>query len=149
MLMSVYLHDEIYGILKCYGDLSDVVNRILDAASEGHFSVMDKPVIPNRDGAKRFDVDVTNEEYLELVKLYPPNSVKISLRRLLYWFAENEMYDFLGWEVVANYKDNRTIQFERLVKRIRQNLEKLKNIAPIAYQDDVNNMLTKIKSMEL
>lgn len=147
--MSVYLHEEIASVLKCYGgDLSETVNRVLDAASEGHFSVMDKPVIPCRDGAGRYTIDVKNEEYLELVSMYPPNSVKVSLRRLLYWFVENEMYDFLGWEVVSEYRDRATIQYERLVKRIRQTAEKLEKYTPTNKKDDLYEILRIIKSME-
>lgn len=147
--MSVYLHKEIASILKCYGaNLSEAVNKVLDAASQGHFSVMDKPVIPNRDGASRYTVDVTNDDYIQLVRMYPENSVRVSLRRLLYWFVENEMYDFLDWEVISDYKDENTVQFERLLVRARQTTEKLQKYAPIEHRDSIENMLMIIKSME-
>ena len=109
---------------------------------------MDKPVIPNRDGASRYTVDVTNDDYIQLVRMYPENSVRVSLRRLLYWFVENEMYDFLDWEVISDYKDENTVQFERLLVRARQTTEKLQKYAPIEHRDSIENMLMIIKSME-
>ena len=125
MLMSIYLHEEIYAILCCYGKLDDVVNKVLEEGMSGSFDIMNCPKLPPRTGARRFEVDVTNEEYIELLNLYPHNSTKISLRRLLYWFVENEMYEVLGWEQKNDYVDKRDMKRQKLLKRIRQQLESL------------------------
>jgi hypothetical protein len=123
MKMSLYLHDEIYAILRCYGTLDDVVNRVLDAGTEGAFDILDKPKVPDRAGARRFDVDVKNEEYIDAVRRHNYNSPKTSLRRLLYWFVENEMYDVLDWEVVDLYKDRYFDKRNKLLQKTRENLE--------------------------
>lgn len=148
MKMSVYLHDEIRAILCCYGTLDEVINRILDAGSAGEFDVMNKPQIPVREGASRYEVDIVNEEYLELFRVYPQNSTKISLRRLLYWFVENEMYEMLGWEPVKNYVDRNDVKVARIVKRLRQDLEKLLLVIDSRNYEKVENILNIIKELE-
>lgn len=127
MQMSVYLHDEICAVLKCFGTLDEVTNRILDSASEGIFDVENKPQVVERSGAKRYNIDVRNEDYLELYRIRR-NSPSISLRRLLYWFVENEMYDYLAWEVKSKYRDPTYEKRNKLIRKIRQDLEKLSTL---------------------
>lgn len=148
MRVSVYIHEEIRAILCCYGELDDVINKILDAASAGEFDLMDKPNIGVREGARRFDVDVHNEEYLELMRTYPPNSSKISLRRIIYWFVENEMYELLGWEPVNEYRDRSDVKREKLIKRIRQDLESLLTVIDADNYDKIESILQIIKDLE-
>lgn len=148
MVMSLYLHDEIHSILRCYGTLDEVINRILDAGTAGEFDFTDKPRVPDRTGARRFNVDVQNEEYLTLVKYHNYNSPKTSLRRLVYWFVENEMYDILEWEVVNNYTDRYYEKRKKLTKRIRQDLETLSNISTAEDFDKIDTALKIIKELE-
>lgn len=103
MKVSIYLHQYIVDILGQYGTLQDVVNKILDEASAGKFTFEDKPACASREGASRFDIDITNKEYLELISTYPVNSPRISLRRLVYWFVDNEMMYDLGWQATSKY----------------------------------------------
>lgn len=148
MVLSVYLHDEIYSILRCYGTLDEVVNRILDEGSAGSFDLMNCPKLPPREGARRFEVDVNNQEYLELLSLYPHNSTKISLRRLLYWFVENEMYLSLGWETSGPYVDKKDVKKQKMAKRIRQNLEALLLLCDEDEYEKVEIALNNIKELE-
>lgn len=148
MLLSVYLHDEVASLLRCYGPLEDVINRILDAGSEGHFDFMDKPRAPDRVGARRYDIDVTNDEYLSLLEEYPPNSCKISLRRIIYWFVENEMYDQMEWEVTSNYVDKNDRRRKNLLKHLRQQSELLLRVSNGDYAEKVIKILTIIKELE-
>ena len=97
MKLSQYLHNDIVDVLKTFGDLNDVVNKILDAADEGYIEVEDKPPCRDRDGCDRYNIDIHNENYLELLRIHGVKSKQISLRRLLYWFVENEIYEELGW----------------------------------------------------
>lgn len=115
MIFSVYLHAPIAETLKCYGELSKVVNDILDCAEQGIFDVVDMPKCPARDGASRYDIDVTSEYYMTLVETFPPNSPRISLRRLLYWFVEQEMYEVLEWTPTFEYVSKAK---EKLLKKI-------------------------------
>jgi hypothetical protein len=97
MRLSVYLHSYIVDKLRMYGKLDDVVNAILDEADNGMFDILDKPNCESREGASRYNIEVTNETYLSLAETFPLGSSRISLRRLIYWFVENEMYDECGW----------------------------------------------------
>ena len=115
MLFSIYLHSPIAEILMCYGDLSEVVNKILDAGEEGAFDIIDCPKCLSREGASRYDIDVANEYYISLLETFPINSTRISLRRLLYWFVENEMYDVLEWEPTFKYRNK---QKEKILKKL-------------------------------
>ena len=148
MLMSVYLHDEIVSVLKCYGTLDDVVNRILDCASDDVFDLMNKPVAPDRAGARRFDIDIVNQDYLELVKQFPPNSSHISLRRLLYWFVEYEMFEELGWEVTNKYSDRSEEKFKKLITKVRASIETLLTTSRGDKYDKILTMLEIAKELE-
>lgn len=98
MLTSIYLHRPVAETLLLFGDtLEDSINRILDVCAEGRIDLMDKPACPDRTGAMRYNIDIKNAYYLDLYNYYPVNSSKISLRRLLYWFVDNEIYNELGW----------------------------------------------------
>lgn len=107
MVISVYLHDYVADTLRCYGTLSEVVNKILEDTASGKYELFDKPPCPSRQGAKRYDVDITNEFYLELLTCYDVRSSHISLRRLLYWFVENEMPELLEWKKVNVFVDSK------------------------------------------
>ena len=126
MKVSIYLHKEIYNTLKMFGDLNDVINKVLEAGAQGNFDVTDKPNSIDRIGAKRFNVTITEPDYLGLLEIYPINSSKISLRRLLYWFVENEIYNELGWEPVDNYVDDIKEQITKKINNISSDVIKLK-----------------------
>lgn len=123
MTVSVYLHDEILSLLKCFGDIDNVVNKILDAGSAGEITIMDKPAAPDRSGAKRIDVNIYNEEYLSLMRQFGAKSPRCSLRRLLYWFVEDEVYTLLDWDMKNDYvseQEQKTkSRFIRLIEAVR------------------------------
>ena len=148
MRMSLYLHDEIHAILRCYGPLNEVINRILDAGTEGAFDIMDKPRVPDRSGARRFDVDVNNEEYISLLRKHGYNSTRTSLRRLVYWFIENEMYEILDWEVVDLYKDRYFDKRRKLIKSIRRDLETYVSYSEAEEYEKAMEALKIIKDLE-
>lgn len=97
MTLSIYLSTEIYQTLTYFGNLDDVVNKILEAGSQGAFDVMEKPSAPEKVGGRYYKVNVINQDYLSLVEIYGQKNSRISLRRLLYWFVENEIYSELKW----------------------------------------------------
>ncbi len=125
MIYSIYLHNNIIETLSCYGDLSDVVNNILDAAEQGSFDIVDLPPAPSRDGATRCEINITSEYYLTLASTFPMNSPRISLRRILYWFVEQEMYDALEWEAVNEYKSKEKTKILKKLQAVKLNFEKV------------------------
>lgn len=111
MLVSVYLSDDVKDILSCYGNLNDVVNKILEAGAQGVIDIMCKPTAPDKTGGHYYAIYVKEPNYIELIETYGTKSSKVSLRRLLYWFVENEIYAELGWEpneIFVNTTDNKS-----------------------------------------
>lgn len=96
MQMSVYLLPDTVEILRQFGTLSEVTDRILYACEAGEIDIYGKPSFV-RSECRRFDIDVTSTYYIELLTKYPAGSAKISLSRLLNWFATEEIYAILGW----------------------------------------------------
>ena len=148
MIFSIYLHKNIYEVLNCYGDLSTVTNRILDACEQGVIDLFDMPKCQQRDGATRCDIDVTSEYYLQLVATFPVNSPRISLRRLLYWFVENEMYDVLEWEVLNDYCSKEVQKTANKVKSIRQEVEKLQKRLQHGELNFAKDVINKLEDLE-
>ena len=105
MQFSIYLHKDIVQTLKCFGDLNTVVNKILEEGANNKIDVMNRPACRSRDGATKYLVDITEPTYLELYAEFGPYNQSISIRRLLYWFVENDIADELGWKIVNNFVD--------------------------------------------
>lgn len=143
MTINIHLHKEIADALRCFGDLSTVVNKILQAGALGVIDIMDKDACPDKDGCEHCRIEVTEPNYLELYKMYGPKNRRISLRRLLYWFVENEIYDELGWHPNAEVVDRRAILFEK-----KLNIATTELIRAMGYTSstDVKNKLAAIIS---
>lgn len=125
MVLSVYLHKDRADVLKTFGTLDEVVNRILDACDEGAFDIEGKPECEPRDGAARYNIKITNESYINMLQSFGVKSKRISLRRLLYWFVDNEVYDELGWETVNEYVDSSSIKINKIIDDLTDRLDKL------------------------
>ena len=146
MKFSIYLHKPIADTLKCYGDLSEITNKILSLGEQGLIILTDKPNVPDRQGATRYDIEVTNESYLSLVKSYPINSCRVSLRRLLYWFVENELYNEFGWKIVNSYVDTDKLKQVKKVDKCLELIERLHNTCP--YEDLCNEIVEKLNTLK-
>lgn len=115
MTLSVYLHKDRVDVLKMFGNLNDVVNKILDEYDNGKIDIENKPECESRIGASRYNINIRNENYVDMLMSYGIKSKQISLRRLLYWFVDNEIYNELEWEPVNDYIDSND---ERINKKI-------------------------------
>ena len=89
MILSVYLHKDRADVLRTFGSLDEVVDRILSACDEGEFDIENKPECEPREGASRYNIKITNESYIDMLKNFGVKCKRISLRRLLYWFVDN------------------------------------------------------------
>lgn len=139
MKLSIYLHSDIVDVLKTYGKLDDVVNSMLDAADEGEFEIENKPSCRPRDGAGRYDINVTNATYLSLLNTYGVKSKAISLRRLIYWFVENEIFNEIGWDTVNDYVDRDTLKWNKQIDRVLNELERLKTMCNYSNSDVISH----------
>lgn len=119
MIQSVYLHKYVTDTLNVFGDLSDVVNRILQEGADGNIDITDKPPCINRNGASRFDIDISQKDYLELLQYYPVNSPKISIRRIIYWFVDFAIYEELNWKPVRKYYDRDLKMLQKHISKAR------------------------------
>lgn len=150
MIFSIYLHKHIAETLTCYGDLSEVVNKILETSEQGIFDVVDMPKCESREGATRYLINITNETYLQLVASFPPNSPRISIRRLLYWFVEQEMYEVLEWTPVTEYVSKDKEKILKKIGGIDSELTKLqRNLNHEEYEivQDILEKLIKLKEV--
>lgn len=127
MKQSLYLHSDISDVLKSYcGTIERAIDDILTEYDLGNIDIENCPQCRPREGANRFNVNITNKTYLQMVELYGVKSKRISIRRLLYWFVEYEIYDELGWQPKENFVDNVTKRKDRLITNILSDLTKLK-----------------------
>lgn len=145
MKISVYLHSYVVDTLRQFGDLSDVVNRILEHGENDDIIIFDRPKTIPRDGAGRYDIDVHNEYYLQTYSSMSPTSPKTSLRRLLYWFVDEEIYDELEWMPSNEYTSKSKQREIREYQRALEHLERLS-----VYNEkfvDITNELKELKEL--
>lgn len=150
MKLSVYLSHDIADILLCYGTIDEVVDKILVAGSQGIIDIMDKPNAPEKKGGRYYQVNIKEPNYIELMETHGNKSSKISLRRLLYWFVENEIYLELGWEIEDEFVDRRHSKAYMAITELKQALYKGKSHIPISSEyDDIvepfKNLLDKLE----
>jgi len=93
MKMSVQLHRQYYNYICHFGTLDEVVNKILEAAERGEIDIYDnqQPAPPAYE-TSRYTVNITNKAYIHMVETLGSRSPTVSLRRILYWFVDNEIY---------------------------------------------------------
>ena len=146
MQMSIYLSNDVATMLHCYGTLNDVINKILIAGAEGAIDIMDKPKVPDKKGGHCYRVEIKEPNYLELIATFGTKSSRISLRRLLYWFVENEVYMELGWEPTEIYVDDEINKSYDCLMELKQVLYKTSKLLPqyeelfINFKNELNNI---------
>ena len=132
MIQSVYLHKYVVDTLCLFGNLSEVVNRILQEGADGNIELIDRPPCTNRDGASRYNIVINQPDYLDMLQYCPVNSPKLSIRRILYWFVDFAVYDDLGWKQTNAYEDK---ELKRLLKHIDTARSSLKRVGIIKKDD--------------
>lgn len=148
MKISVYLNDEICSKIAYFGTLDDVVNRMLNDMVAHDELFDDKPEPPPRTKDKRKSVDVLCSEYLELFSHYPPNSSKVSLRRLIYWFfGDYEVYATYGWKKDDTPKTSHDECYNRAYEALRFYFRTLGGLG-LEEQDAIIKSLLKLRRMQ-
>lgn len=98
MKQTVYLSYPVIEVLTCLGpSLDDVVNKILAYGEQGLFDLEEKPPVGAKTGGKYCTINITNQHYIDMVATLGLKNNTISLRRLLHWFVEEEIYEECGW----------------------------------------------------
>lgn len=143
MLMSVYLHQEYHDYLSCYGDINDVTNRILDGMRD--MDVESIPNAPSRNGAKRLNINVTNEHYLEELSARPINSPLYSLRKILYYAVDNELPAAWGWKVTNDYRNKKEDRIRKHLDYAISNLTHAQLLMSFEIYEQMQDILEQIK----
>lgn len=144
MKISVYLDKEIVDVLNIFGDLSAVTNEILTLCEQGAIDLMDKPNAFERSQCGRYTINIDNDYYISLYEEFGATSQRISIRRLLYWFVDNEVYEELDWKV-GQFVDKAKIN-----NKIGDSIKSLKNLQsclPKTYYDKLQDMVNILKNM--
>lgn len=134
---SLYLHQEIIDLLECFGELSDVINRLLEECIDKGLIYQD--VIsnaPDRDGARRIDVFIKYDNICQLANL--------RVRSIVYWFVENEIYTELGWQMRNDYGKKQKQKIEKQFNLTISNLRKLDELCNGKVKD-VIDIIEKIR----
>lgn len=145
MKFNVYLHRNVADLLLRYGDSIDtVVNNILNEMELRDEPMVDLPPAPPRDNVRRLSVDVTNKAFLDLSDIFGQYSGRVSLRRIIYYFYDNEKYIEYGWRPNYEGKDKRLIYLSE-----RDRFERaLKDFAGAEFSKEVQELLTNIDKIE-
>lgn len=147
MDFSIYLHQYVIDILSYFGNINDVINKMLTDLLAADIDIMDKPKAPNRDDAKRLTITITNKEYLELLNTFGINSSKISLRRLIYWFIDNTIYEDLNW-TAKSYSIEKDMHLSNAINKVFSICEKAKKYTSNYNITLFNQLLTIIKDLK-
>lgn len=148
MRQSIYLHQSIVDVMRCYGTLDEVVNRILELGAAGEFDILHKPPCPNRTTAGRYEIEITEPNYLEMLEMFGPYSSKVSIRRIIYWFIENELYEEYGWEPISEYKNKRKELLNKKLSNALNEMEKSKRYALGDMTESITAICENIKNLQ-
>ena len=138
MLKRIILPIETISILEQYGDIDTVVNKILDLAEQELVPLFDlPPSSSNEIKVRKISVHIYNKWYINVILA---GKFNISLRRMIQYFVDNELFNEFNWQIVKRDRD-----------AIRVNISNaqthLVNAAQIAYTNknyELYSSLTKI-----
>ena len=100
--IDVRLHEDYYNVLTQFGTLDQVVDKAINAIEAGGIDLDVVPACPPLTGTHKYIVTVDNLFYDDLVQIYGSHSNRISMRRILYYIVDNELYRTLHWEPVQS-----------------------------------------------
>lgn len=157
MYIDLYLPTETWKMINYFGDYNIVINYILKLSSvSGLFDVTDKPPAPPIDKVKYSHkrVEITDETFLELMTTYREKSSKISLRRLIVWFFDNEMtryfYDADGnlpkSFTPKDYLSSENLRIQKIHKILDNLYKNLKMLHKFVANDNENVYYGSIKN---
>lgn len=127
--LDIRLHKEYVDVLTQFGTLSYTTNCILNACEIGVIDLFDKPVAPPKDGTQKHIITIDNLWYEQLLDDFGPKNLHISLRRLLYWFVDNEIYNDIGLQIDATKRTVLDTRFAREKATCIQQLKKLQSLS--------------------
>lgn len=128
---SLYLHQEVIDLLECFGELSDVVNRLLEECiDKGLIYQNVVSTAPDRADARRVDVFVKYDIVCQLAG--------VRVRSIIYWFVENEIYTELGWQMSHHYGEKQKQKLEKQFNATIASLRKLNELCNGKVKDAID-----------
>ena len=91
---------------------------------------------------------MTSQFYLTLAATFPTNSPRISLRRILYWFVEQEMYDELGWDATKQYESKEKVKILKKLNEVKLRFEKITTLLNYEEKGYAKAILEHIENLE-
>lgn len=147
MRISIYIHDQYDATLKMFGDINDVTDRILKYCYDNNIDIASIPKPPARDGARRMEINVFNEDYLNDYSI-APNSPKFSLRKILYWFVDNTIYEELDWKPINKFIDKKLALINKSIKKLLNEIGRLQFEVNDDDVDTIKEARRLIKNLE-
>lgn len=148
MLIKTYLHDQIADTIQLFGTIDDVANKIIDAGMAGVFDIENLPACPKGNAAKKFYIDITNEDFLEMREQRGSRSNAVSIRRILYWFVDNEAWDILNMPFRSqNYVSSGKLKYITRATTIATELYKLYNEMPAKHKPKTLKLISIMKEV--
>lgn len=146
--LDIRLHKEYCEILTQFGSLSHVTNCILHACEIGAIDVFDKPVAPPKDGTQKCIITIDNVWYEGLLKDFGAKNSRISLRRLLYWFVDNEVYNDIGLQIDATKINKIDTKFVREKASCIEQLKKLQHLCTSKSRYELQQIIQSLIEVE-
>ena len=147
MEFSIYLHDYVIDILHYFGNIEDVINKMLTDLMAAGIDITNKPKPPKRDDARRITVRITNAEYLDLITIFSINSPTVSLRRLIYWFVDNGVYSDLNW-AANSYNVHKDTHLDNAMNKIQSICDKSRKYTSENNETLFNELVTYIQKIK-
>ena len=120
-LIKVRIHKDYYDFINQFGGLSVVAKTMVDLVYDGLIEPDDMYKCPLGDNSCiSTSASINVERYAELVKLYGVSSPRISIRRYLYYFVDNEIYNLFPeyFKFTKPKEDKRkTVTLSNLLRR--------------------------------
>lgn len=147
MQETIKLPKYVIDILSLYGDLNIVVNNIIDMAMLGELGMeVEKLSNPCCDAPQsNYTFTIFNEDYCELKKSYGRTSSRLSLRRILLYFVDNELYAEAGWTIVKRPPEHCAVDIQKW-GAIIDKLEELQSDVRVQCNEQIVNNIKNLIS---
>lgn len=125
MKIDLYLPVQTWKMIDKYGDDDFVINQILSFATKYNLNLYNKPPAPSKNAIlySHRIINITDPDYLLELASHPVNSPVTSLRRIIFWFFDAEMYDEYPLICQENLPQYNAIK--EILCNISKNLERL------------------------
>lgn len=139
--VALFLHPYVLNYLKSAGDIEVVINAIVNTVyCNGDYDFSEYVDVPPRDPTcKQVRVTIYNDEVCDLLDACGSNSRRFSIRRLLYWFIDNEIdYNMLAQSGKVN----------NIKKELSEIMSKIDHLISITHSDNLITIKGELEAYE-